>query len=78
VEKNPHAERSLRVQRATTPLLVGAIGTYAGVVGSVLGADKLGAGVVLASAALLLWGLHRVGRLGADPPGSMDARRTAR
>ena len=47
---------------------MGALGTVIGIALSVLGAGNLAAGMTLAGAALLLYGLHRLGRLGADPP----------
>jgi hypothetical protein len=47
---------------------VGAVGTVAGVVASVVGLQAVGAVLTLSGILGLLWGLHRVGRLGADPP----------
>jgi hypothetical protein len=65
---NGSHERQRQVRLATGPLSVGALGTVLGISLSVLGAGNLAAGMTLAGAALLLYGLHRLGRLGADPP----------
>jgi hypothetical protein len=65
---NGDQERQRRVRLATGPLSVGALGTVAGVALSLLGAGDFAAGMTLAGALLLLYGLHRLGRLGADPP----------
>jgi hypothetical protein len=65
---NGDQDRERRVRLATGPLSVGALGTVAGVVLSLLGGGDLAAGMTLAGALLLLYGLHRLGRLGADPP----------
>jgi len=65
---NGDRERERRARLATGPLALGAVATVAGVVLSVLGASDFGAGTTLTGAALLLYGLHRLGRLGADPP----------
>ena len=64
-------ERQRRVRLATGPLSVGALGTVTGVSLSLLGAGDFAAGITLAGAALLLYGLHRLGRLGADPPSKL-------
>jgi hypothetical protein len=61
-------ERPHRVRLATGPLGVGALGTVLGIALSLLGAGDLATALTLTSAAMLLWGLHRLGRLGADPP----------
>jgi hypothetical protein len=60
--------RERQVRLATGPLAVGALGTVAGVVLSLLGAGDFAAGLTLSGATSLLYGLHRLGRLGADPP----------
>jgi hypothetical protein len=65
---NGDRERERRARLATGPLAVGAFGTVAGVVLSVLGAGDFAAGMTLSGAASLLYGLHRLGRLGPDPP----------
>lgn len=72
VEKNQSEDRQRLVHRATAPLAAGAIGTTVGVVVCILGGQGIGGGISLAGGALLLWGLHRLGRLGADPPASLD------
>lgn len=72
VAKNQRQDRQRRVHRATAPLAAGAIGTTVGVVVCISGGQDIGGGLSLAGGALLLWGLHRVGRLGADPPASLD------
>lgn len=53
---------------ATQPLTVGAFGVTSGIAASVLGLEDVGAVLTLAGLAMLLWGLHRLGRLGPDPP----------
>ena len=53
---------------ATQPLIVGAFGVTGGIVSSMLGARDVGAVLTLAGLGLLGWGLHRLGRLGPDPP----------
>ncbi|MEO8183838.1 MAG: hypothetical protein ABI895_33860 [Deltaproteobacteria bacterium] len=65
---NGDRERERRARLATGPLALGAVATVAGVVLSVLGAGDFAAGMTLIGAALLLYGLHRLGRLGPDPP----------
>jgi hypothetical protein len=65
---NGGQERQRRVRLATGPLSVGALGTVAGVALSLLGGGDFAAGMTLTGALLLLYGLHRLGRLGADPP----------
>jgi hypothetical protein len=62
--------RARDVSSAAQPLTVGAIGICAGIALSITGAEDVGAVLTLAGVLLLLWGLHRFGRLGADPPGS--------
>ena len=52
-------------------MTVGAFGVISGIATSVLGAEDAGAVLTLVGLAMLLWGLHRLGRLGADPPGSL-------
>jgi hypothetical protein len=53
---------------ATQPLMVGAFGVVSGIASSLLGAEDVGAVLTLSGLAMLLWGLHRLGRLGADRP----------
>jgi hypothetical protein len=65
---NGSHERQRRVRLATGPLWVGALGTVLGIALSVLGVGDFAAALTLAGAASLLWGLHRLGRLGPDPP----------
>jgi len=65
---NGERERERRVRLAIGPLAVGALGTVAGVLLSLLGAGEFAAGLTLSGAVSLLYGLHRLGRLGADPP----------
>jgi hypothetical protein len=60
--------RERRVSAATQPLISGAFGVTAGIVTSLLGAKAAGAVLTLAGLCLLAWGLHRLGRLGPDPP----------
>jgi len=72
---NGDQERQRRVRLATGPLSVGALGTVAGVALSLLGGGDFAAGMTLAGALLLLYGLHRLGRLGADPPSAGAAER---
>jgi hypothetical protein len=48
--------------------LVGAFGTVAGVVLSLVAGGDVAATLTLVGAGMLLLGLHRLGRLGADPP----------
>jgi hypothetical protein len=60
--------RARRAIIATRTLALGALGTVAGVVASVVGLQAAGAVLTLSGILGLLWGLHRVGRLGADPP----------
>jgi hypothetical protein len=67
VAKNGKA-RERRVSSATQPLTVGAFGVISGIACSVLGAQDVGAVLTLAGLAMLIWGLHRLGRLGPDPP----------
>lgn len=55
---------------ATQPLAVGASGVVGGIMASVLGAQNVGAVLTLAGMCMLGWGLHRLGRLGPDPPGT--------
>jgi hypothetical protein len=69
---NGDRERERRVRLATGPLAVGALGTVAGVVLSLLGAGDFAAAMTLSGATLLLYGLHRLGRLGADPPAALQ------
>jgi hypothetical protein len=61
-------QRTGTVNGATVPLVVGAAGTVGGIVLSLTGPAPLGGVVSLAGLLLQLWGLHRLGRLGADPP----------
>jgi hypothetical protein len=60
--------REQRVSSATQPLTVGAFGVISGIASSVLGTEEVGAVLTLAGLAMLIWGLHRLGRLGPDPP----------
>jgi hypothetical protein len=64
------AGRARNVSSAAHTLTVGAIGTCAGIALSMTGSEDVGAVLTIAGVLLLLWGLHRFGRLGADPPGS--------
>ena len=66
-EKNGD-NRQRRVFGATQPLMVGAFGVISGIATSMLGSEDVGAVLTLAGLAMLLWGLHRLGRLGPDPP----------
>jgi hypothetical protein len=68
VAKKRDQDRSRQVTRATQPLSVGAFGAISGIACSVLGAEEIGSMLTLAGLGMLLWGLHRLGRLGADPP----------
>jgi hypothetical protein len=67
VGKKPDTRESA-VARATQPLTVGAFGVTGGIVSSVVGAEQIGAVLTLSGLVVLLWGLHRLGRLGPDPP----------
>jgi hypothetical protein len=67
------ADRRQRVRLAQRAIVAGAIGTASGVIVSLLGAEGAGMPLTLGSALLLGWGLHRFGRLGADPPGWSDS-----
>ena len=69
MSKNGTGRRRV-VSSAAQPLTVGAIGICAGIAFSITGSEDVGAVLTLAGVLLLLWGLHRFGRLGADPPGS--------
>jgi hypothetical protein len=60
-------ERQRLARLATGPLWVGALGLVLGVMLGLLGRGDVSAALTLSGAALLLWGLHRLGRLGADP-----------
>jgi hypothetical protein len=66
--------RERRVNSATHPLTVGAFGVVAGIAASVIGADEVGAVLTLAGFVMMVWGLHRLGRLGSDPPASRRGR----
>jgi hypothetical protein len=68
VEKNQRNERHGAVRRATLPLAAGAATSCVAIVVCVVGARVLGGALLVSGSALLLWGLHRLGRLGADPP----------
>lgn len=59
-----------RVRLATGPLAAGALGTVAGIVLSMVVGGDFAAVLTVAGAVMLLWGVHRLGRLGADPPES--------
>ena len=65
---NGAVDRERRVRLATGPLLVGAFGTVTGIVLSVVASGDVSATLTLVGAGMLLLGLHRLGRLGADPP----------
>jgi hypothetical protein len=67
VAKNAE-RRERRVGAATHPLTVGAFGVMSGIASSVLGSEDVGAVLTVAGLTVLLWGLHRLGRLGPDPP----------
>ena len=60
--------RARRVSAATQPLVVGAFGVTGGIASSLLEAEAVGAVLTLAGLCMLAWGLHRLGRLGPDPP----------
>jgi hypothetical protein len=60
--------RDRQVSNATQALAVGAVGLSAGIVSSMAGGDDAGAVLSIVGGLMLLWGLHRFGRLGADPP----------
>lgn len=60
--------RERQVSAATHPLTVGAFGVVSGIAASVVGAFDVGAVLTLSGFVMLLWGLHRLGRLGPDPP----------
>lgn len=66
--------RERRVNSATHPLTVGAFGVVAGIAASVVGAHEAGAVLTLAGFVMMVWGLHRLGRLGSDPPASRRGR----
>jgi uncharacterized membrane protein HdeD (DUF308 family) len=68
------AGRAARVSGAAQLLIVGAIGICAGIALSVTESEDVGAVLTLVGLALLLLGLHRFGRLGADPPGADHLR----
>lgn len=61
-------ERRRRARLALRAVACGALGTASGVVVSLLGVERLGIVLTLGGTLLLGWGLHRFGRLGADPP----------
>jgi len=65
---NGDHERQRRVRLATGPLAIGALGTVVGIALSLLEVGDFAAALTLSGGAMLLWGLHRLGRLGADPP----------
>jgi hypothetical protein len=67
---NGSSDRQRRVRLATGPLLVGAFGTVIGIALSVVKGGDVPATLTLIGAGMLLLGLHRLGRLGADPPRS--------
>jgi hypothetical protein len=62
-------ERQRRSRLAARAIAGGAVGTASGVALSLLGFEGPGLVLTLGGALLLGWGLHRFGRLGADPPG---------
>jgi hypothetical protein len=62
-------ERQRRSSLAMRAVAGGAIGTASGVAVSLLGVEAPGMVLTLGGALLLGWGLHRFGRLGADPAG---------
>lgn len=71
VEKKQQDERQRAVRLATAPLAAGAIAASVALVLCIAGAQVIGGGLLLSASVLLLWGLHRLGRLGADPPESL-------
>jgi len=71
---NGAGDRERRVRLATGPLVVGAFGTVTGIVLSVVAGGDVSATLTLVGAGMLLLGLHRLGRLGADPPQAVRAR----
>lgn len=72
---NESAERERQARLATGPLGMGALGLVLGVMLGLLGQSDLSAGLTLSGVGLLLWGLHRLGRLGADPPSAEPTHR---
>jgi hypothetical protein len=66
--ENGQGGRERRVRLATGPLAAGGLGTVAGVVLSMVVGGDFAAMLTVAGAVMLLWGVHRLGRLGADPP----------
>jgi hypothetical protein len=65
---NGNSDRERKVRLATGPLLVGAFGTVIGIALSVVASGDIAATLTVVGAGMLLLGLHRLGRLGADPP----------
>lgn len=68
MSKESFDERQRRSRLATRAIAGGAVGTASGVVASLLGFEGPGMVLTLGGALLLGWGLHRFGRLRADPP----------
>lgn len=68
MDKNQRSDRPGMAMRAARTLAAGAAGTSAAVALSLFGAESTAAGLALMSVPMMLWGLHRYGRLGADPP----------
>jgi len=66
-EPREASSRDRQVSRATGPVGVGASGTATGIVLGVMGWQDWSAVFTVTGALMLLWGLHRLGRLGADP-----------
>ncbi len=61
-----------RAQAASQLLGIGAAGTVVGLALGVVGADGAGVAVTASGFAILLLGLHRYGRLGADPAPDLE------
>jgi hypothetical protein len=76
--ENGRAPRERQVRLATGPLLVGALGAVLGIVLSFVMGGDFAAALTLSGALMLLWGVHRLGRLGADPPALTEPTRAGR
>lgn len=65
--KNAWSATERRAQAAAQLLGVGATGTVVGLGLGLMGADGTAVAVAASGFAMLLFGLHRYGRLGPDP-----------